>query len=249
MSQVAALSSRLLVLKEEYGMTFQVALTNPNGIVLGSDRTHLYVGLERLNQFQRPLQRQAESKILASDNGTLLCCYAGGAGSQRLAREIRKSCDPRGLSHESWRDRIQEAIRDIAASGPGIQDEVIIVRLDDNSAVLMAVEYQYGPTFTAVTDCCFAGDYSDARFVGHHLMRNDMPLEDMKNLALVCLGYASKNNPTGVGGGFDLVSIAGLGGEIMKDYYDEPDALEIAQRFNNELSVALTGLRSFTKRL
>jgi hypothetical protein len=238
MLQAAPSDTYVAVLQEEFGMTFQVALINQNGVVLGSDRVHLYVGLEKLSRFRRAVQRQTECKILFSDDKQLVCCYAGGAGSQRIAREIRRSCNPSGLSNSAWEDQIQHVTADVTASGPGIQDEIIIVRLDNQSGVLMAREYTYGPGFTSINNCCFAGDYSDARFLGHHLMRDDMSLHDMQNLSLLCLAYAYKNNTTGVGGGFDIVSV-NQKGDIYETFYPEADAMLIITQFGAVLNNAL----------
>ena len=222
-------------------MTFQVALINKNGVVLGSDRVHLYVGLEKLNKFQRAVQRHTDSKILFSDDKQVICCYAGGAGAQRIAREIRRRCNPRGLSRDAWQDHIQHVTDGVTASGPGIQDEIIIFRLDEFSGHLMAIESTYGPTFTSIDTFCFAGDYSDARFLGHQLMREDMSLCEMENLVFLCLAYAYKNNPTGVGGGFDVVAVSRQGG-MKERLYTEEEAIAITHGFDKRMLSALKSL-------
>src|SRR5207248_3282771 len=52
-----------------------------------------------------------------------------------------------------------------------------------------------------------AGDNSAARFLPFLLWRPGFPVSDLKALALLTLAYASQLNPTGVGGGFDVITL------------------------------------------
>jgi len=212
-------------------MTFQVALIGNEGIVLGSDRIHIFVGLQKLPHLQ-PRQRSTECKILVSDDERVLCCFAGGPGSVSIAREIRKSCNPVGLSESAWRDRIEGATKQIEGTGENFLDEVIVMRLDNQTGVMVVKQGHNPIQFNPINDHYFAGDYSDARFLASHLMGPNLTLSEMQNLALTTLAYAHKNNPTGVGGGFDIFSVTPQT-TIQSAFFTEDDAARAESNFRD----------------
>jgi hypothetical protein len=96
---------------EEYLMTFQVALVGTDGVVLGSDR--LFDDRRHQWRSDHPLyqnlsQRVAAKKIIISNDGSVVCGFAGGPESEPMARAIATNARPQGMTELDWKNRVEE---------------------------------------------------------------------------------------------------------------------------------------------
>jgi hypothetical protein len=246
MSQVLAIPTLPLTTpEEEFGMTFQVALIGSDGLVCASDRKFVdyhwtrpdakYAG-ERTQRGQK----MASTKFVFSGDQTLACAYAGGDQSKNLADAIITNCHPGGQSLDQWERYIKSATKEIHGSGSQSMDEVIVIRRDDcRTAIrLMKLEPRDSSTLAIEQSIC-TGDLSGAaQFLVEHLWQPGMSIIDLERLALLTLAYASKENPSGIGEGADVLTLTKADGFTLRTY-TQAQLDQMRANFDEHLSLAL----------
>jgi hypothetical protein len=240
-AQIAAALSKSFPLQrseEEFGMTFQVGLVGTDGVVLGSDQTHIHYSVQPLKDVPaigRFWHRTRGKKLLVKDDNSVVCGYAGGPASEKIARAIVTAAQPKGLSEVEWRNRIEEIVSPLRGTDSNVSDEIIVVRTDTCDSILVVMRQGgYDPTFTPVSEHVCTGDYSSARFLAKNVWRPGLTTEELKKLAFLVLAYAHRENPTGVGGGFDILTLTPHTSPKLETH-EESDAIALCDGFQNRV--------------
>ncbi len=219
-------------------MTFQVVLLGSDGLVVASDRMVSYVtpGTPGVGH---SVQRGLEGKFKKSDDGSLICFFAGGPDAQDIARRISTECLPTAPELQ-WESRLQRVAEDfprpIQAS---LSDEILVVRRDTPSAVWLVVKSgDQRASVSKISDQRCLGDNSPARFLPGHLWSRTT-IQELKTLAILTLSYAQQENPSAVSEEFDVMTL-GMTGDI---------AWETQRAGNNLQRVFTESLKNIVKRL
>jgi hypothetical protein len=199
----ASLSSEpgIEVLAEE-PVTFQVVLIGSDGLVIGSDRMQGYATLDPPRM--AAVQRSPGFKFKKKDDERVICAFAGNPSASGTALQIVSNCDPTSPEPD-W----ELSLKNAATKEGRKFDEAIVVRTDVFDTVWVVTKHSdvQSAQVMRIIDRFCAGDNSVARFLPFLLWRPGCPVSDLKALALLTLAYASQANPTGVGGGFDLMTL------------------------------------------
>ncbi len=213
-------------------MTFQVALVGADCTVVGSDR--LFSEYSR-HEVRNVAQRAPTCKILIAADRSFVCAHAGGAQSREMAREVVNKCQPQNRSQAQWESHLKEILEPIWGTSGEIVDELIIARA--GSAVLTIAKRKGGtPTeIASVENYICAGDiYLPARFLPVHLWREDMPEDSLKKLALLTLACAHEDNPSGIGCGYDIVTLRNDAATIQEDRFTLNDGRKQYEEFRSK---------------
>jgi hypothetical protein len=226
---------------EDFAVTLQVVLVGTDGLVLASDR--LIDEQRSLPRFgthyhDRHHQQDFGSKVFVGDH--IACSFAGGPDAERIARVIFESANPRGCSDTAWRTQIEGIVRTVHSSDFGVIDEVIILRGDNcRSALKLMRQGSLDPSFTQINCHRLAGDVvRQANFLPTHLWRDTMSIRDLVLLSLLTIAYASKENPAGIGGGADVLTLAGDAKFSVRSY-SQSELDKMRQDFDKSLSKVL----------
>lgn len=217
-------------------MTFQVALIGCDGLIIASDRMMVdrRWGPRAFAVHQAELnQRMRGTKTILSDHNDVVCAFAGGPAAESMARAIASDCRPEGLSLLQWQNCVEDAVKSIRGSGYHVLDEILVARTDDWHYLLrVLVQNTEAPSFLTVEEYVCTGDIlGSARFLIDHFWRKDMNVSQLKKLALLAIAYASKENPSGIGGGADIVTIK-AGWEMAVDSASESHMNALQKEFD-----------------
>jgi hypothetical protein len=235
---------QLLPLEDIQAMTFQVTLVGTDGLVVASDRMETYV---TPGQKGRPHsnQRRLVDKFLKSDDGSVVCFYAGTGLAKDIARRIATKRVP-PVSDLEWQHELQEIAEQKLGVPQGIPDEVIVVRRDNAKAAwLVATSGGVQSSVSPISSWLCTGDNSPARFLPMHLWRCASVWE-LKCLAALTLGYAAQENPSGVSREFDLMTLDTSGQITWETHYEWENVKEqfdekLVSTFRNLCSASPSG--------
>jgi hypothetical protein len=198
---------------EELELTLQVVLVGLDGLVLASDRRMVdvhWVPKAYASHRAALTQKFTTSKLLWSESRRICCAFAGGPQSSTIAAAIARECDVSPLPSAllEWQHSIEIAIGDMRGSGAHIMDEVIVLRSDSPTSALRVLVQDNCPSFVTVASAlCTGHTTAPAVFVPAHLYHSRMSVSTLKSLALLTIGYGSRDNPSGVGCGADLITL------------------------------------------
>ncbi len=190
-------------------VTFQVALIGSDGLVVGSDQLSNRQSQDDMNETPT-IEMSKQEKFVKSDDGSLLCFFAGGPTSQNVASTIAAHCAGTPTSNLSWERKVRSKVRSVELlRGAPIGDQIIVVRKHIPTAVCLVQRSLQGATFVneyKEQPVCI-GNNALAKFLVTHLWEPGRTILELKKLALLTLAYAAKENPGGVGGPFDLMTL------------------------------------------
>jgi hypothetical protein len=214
----------------EHDMTFQVALTSPQGLVLASDRLIVERGLRGFLTNQHSYQRAISKKIVLSDNRDVICAFAGGPYAGNLARHIATNCRPNGLSDLQWHTQLEAEVKQIPQyQEPGL-DELLVIRCDTVTALKIMRQNSENPTFTPIDPFLFTGGDKHARTIPELFWHSSIDLEHAAILAVLTVNHARIETPQLVGGGVDVLKVD-VSGNISEHYYSDNEAEAIRTAF------------------
>lgn len=194
----------ILTLEEEYLMTFQLALIGSDGLIVASDRRMQYRSKPEGKIDAGLFQPVAGSKFTQSPNGDVICASAGSAIATQIAIDIAMKCDPSLHSDStSWRYTVNLVAEETLATSSPHLEEIIVVRKDMPECVLL-VSAQTCASTTVISEFICTGFSTPARFLPRHLWKRSS-VASLKSLAILTLGYAEKENPSGIGDGFEIM--------------------------------------------
>jgi hypothetical protein len=220
MPQVAVpVAQSALSVEEEFLMTFQVVLVGSDGLIIGSDRRILYRSQPDGHIDAGMIQPLAGSKFNKSPTGEVICASAGTPVSADVALAIAINCDPKAYTDDaSWKSVVNQVAKETAEYSQQLE-EVIVVRRDVPTQAIV-VSIQPSVYSTVISDFICTGISTPARFLPRHLWKRS-PLNNLKTLALLTLAFAEREQPSGIGGGFDLMILEASGKVSWENY--EPD--------------------------
>jgi hypothetical protein len=191
--------------KEQYEVTFQIALIGQDGLVVASDRLGVHA---TPSETGGPIFSQASSQIkyCISDDQSVFCFWAGGAMSPVVARQIALSCKPQH-SELQWFNLIQTVAQGIPLPYQHPVDQIIVVRADTPNAVFIVTRRMDTVSSMKMRDTICTGVSTVAQFFPRHLWHSGMPISELKTLALLTLSYATEENPSSVGPPFDIMTL------------------------------------------
>jgi len=227
-------------------VSFQVALIGADGLVIGSDTKVNYATPSAVGPSS--VQQLHESKFFPSDDGEVICAYSGTSVAAGLARKIAAECSGQAPSSDvKWGNLLREvASREVI---PSFQGEVLVVRRRVTNAawvVTLTALNRGGPSVQKVTDRICTGDYLTARFVPLSLWGPDVPIQTLEKLALLALGYAADENPSSVGGKFELLILSANKEPVWKKYPADQIQRELCKPFSEGLAVLFHQLSTST---
>jgi hypothetical protein len=189
-------------------VTFQIALIGSDGLVVGSDRMVSEMKAYP-NDEKFMLDRSQQSKFVKNKGESVVCFCAGGADSQNQARDIARDCHPRGDSDLEWDTQLEQAAKKTRrVIRMDVFNEIIVVRKEIPDAVWLVKSDCQTQTFVSkITDRKCTGSNVVAQFLSTHLWNATRSIPDLKKLALLGLAYAARENPTSIGGSFDLMTL------------------------------------------
>lgn len=191
--------------QEKFLVTFQVALVGRDCTVIGSDR--LFSEYYR-HEDRNLVQHAPTCKILICEDKSFVCAHAGGAKSREMAEAIVTQCHPHGPSSTQWEIHLRQVLNQIMGTGGGVVDELLIARAGDASLIRATRKGGTDVELTQIQGNICAGDiHLPARFLPTHLCQEDMSEDKLRRLALLTLACAHEDNPSGVGGGYNLVTV------------------------------------------
>jgi hypothetical protein len=211
---------------EDYPMTFQIGLVGQDGILIGSDRMLYYAspGPANLPQQNLAMQRSQSSKFIRNDDDSIVCTFAGGPYSKHMAQAIASQQGVKAVSQFQWEINLQNLMNDYQRPPQAAIDEVIVVRPDVPSAFWVARKTNHPfAIISRMEQWACTGDNSPARFFPWHLYA-EKTIAELRPLAMLTLAYASRENPSLVGGGFDLLTIKN--GVITEEQFDTQQVLD-----------------------
>jgi len=190
--------------REEYVPTFGISLKSNAALVVGSDRNTFYFSPETGDAFSS--QRFEADKFIRNADETVICVCAGGMPSITAARNIALNAKPE-VSEAAW----QKSLEDIAMAAPRPQpwpfDEILVIRPDNPSGVWIVTRREGTASVVKNESHICIGDRSHARLLPAILWNPDLSADRLEVLARLTLSYASLLNPSGVGFGFDILTI------------------------------------------
>jgi hypothetical protein len=199
-------TAEMLCLTKEYKLTFQAAILGSDGLLVVSDRMMTICTPVPGKNFALQM-RQAFKFIESEDkNQSLVCAFAGSQFSRDIAQKIVLQCLPSNfVSTLEWEVSLNALIVNYVRPELPILDEIIIVRKDTPGAVWVA---QKGvlPVVSKIIDCVYTGDNVPARFLIGHFWEQK-PVSELRALALLSLHYACSEDPSSIGGAFDLMTL------------------------------------------
>jgi hypothetical protein len=188
--------------KEEPPMTFQVALTGSDGVIVGSDRKR---GVKTAESGYGEYQYQPAGKFVKSDDESVICASAGSPRSSSIALAIATQAnsrqEPSGLG---WINSLTE-IAD-ATAPDYMRGEVIVVRKHVRDMILVAYGQGRNTTSTKIEPHICTGIAAPARFLIEHFWEH-APVDALQSLVLLALDYAAHERPGDVGYGFDVMTV------------------------------------------
>lgn len=187
-------------------MTFQIALIGSAGLVIGSDRNTVYISPEP--DGNNSIQRLETNKFSKNPSETVFCVNAGGLAGATIAKQIASSVEA-VPSETIWEKNLQDiAISVNRRQEPWPVDEIIVGRADRPDAVWLVTKYvgSSATVIKVISNIC-TGDRSHARFLPAILWNPSLPIDRLEALAHLTLSYASQLNPSGVGLGYDFLTI------------------------------------------
>jgi hypothetical protein len=189
---------------EEYEVTFQIALIGKDGLVVGSDRKVSYLTEGTAGQ------HIAAEKYIEGADKSIVCFFAGSPLASNIARRIASTCANVLTDEPQWGILLAQAADNVA--GPSLPslamiDEVLVVRPDVPKAVWLVSKLQPNPaSVQTVTETICTGANLTSRFLPRYLW-SPLPLDTLRDLALLTLSFAERENPSGVGRGFDVLTL------------------------------------------
>ena len=234
--------SPAIEVQEEFGMTFTVALVGHNSVIVGADRRHLTFEVDSQETGMRPWQDYDDCKIYLSDNKSVVCCYAGGPQAEPLARIIATESKPNGISEMAWKTELENLANKISPDPDWrILNEVMCVRTDDRLAMTVIRQGQCTPYALPIKSQKCTGDrFSLARFLPKHFWRENMTTEELDVLARLSVAAAHRENPTGIGGGCDVATIAD--GDVSLAFYTDDENEMLLKQFDKRIRDVITQL-------
>lgn len=179
-------------LPEEY-VTFQVALIGSDGLVVASDRRAN--NLTQVAGENPGVMMNEQDKFCSNKTDTVLCFCAGGADCETQARDIVLNCQP-GEDEAQWATDLYEAAKRSRVPGSQLINEHIVIRKDIKGAVWLINSQPFCfPFVTKISDRICTGNNTPAKFLVVHLWKRNRPVIELKQLALLTLAYAEKENP------------------------------------------------------
>jgi hypothetical protein len=225
---------------KEFLMTFQVALVGTDAVAVGSDRlTSEYSPYDHADSHRTSHVSQvtADTKILLSADKSVLCAHAGTNTSREMAEAIAANgCLPH-VSDQLWRATLKSLVTPISAIFP-VPETVIVVRTATRSIFKVMREHCAAPAVTPIAKSVCTGDVSSsARFIGNHLLPAATSTNQLKNLALLAVIAAHKENPSAVGLGYDIAVVTD--GTISLESFTETQGDAVWSRFMSNLMPAI----------
>jgi len=238
MAQEAILTEPFLsaeTLEKVKRMTFQVVLIGTDGLILGSDRRSVYISNESNDDLGASAQPQDICKFELSSDGEIVCAFAGSPYSSSVAKAIAHSTEYSLAASDAEREKEAKAkLRGLGGLPNGQKDEIIIARRGELGHIdVLARRGSSEATFTKVTShICLGNNLISARFILRHFYKS-RPIDDLVDIALLTLSCAAWEDPSNIGGGFDIILLNKKGFTKPKHYaMDDPKILENRERFN-----------------
>lgn len=230
-----------VTMEAEQVVTFQIAMTGSDGLVIASDRLGRYGAGATIPQMF------SQKKYFISPGRSLVCFAAGGPTASNLAREISVQCDDLG-SNEA---ESHSALYRVAASTPGSDrpssdDEVIVAQTNALDAVWLVLRRPGTvpfPTVLRQSSVC-TGNKTSALFLPRHLWRPERSVTELKKLALLTLSYASKEEPSFVAPPFDLVTMERTNATIREESHSSLTNAEFQNGLESLLYAASSSSRT-----
>jgi hypothetical protein len=201
------MQSKRTLLPEEC-VTFQVALIGSDGLVVGSDR--LSNRLTRDDANENPtIEDGRQEKYLKSDDGSLVCFFAGDSTCQNVASSIAMHCSGNSRTDLTWTAAVRSRANSVGRIPWSIGDQLLVVRRHIPNAVWVVVRHPAGATFVTEykEQAVCIGNNALAKFLPTHLWNSGLAIPQLKKLALLTLAYAAKENPGSVGPPYDVMSL------------------------------------------
>jgi hypothetical protein len=251
MSKAIYLPAALIRIPEkEIRMTFQVVLIGSDGVVCGSDRmiadrrSVIHPYLKDESDTVELIKRTTGRKILLLRD--IACAFAGGPNAEIIARRIITDCDQDGLSLIEWQNQIVACAKSVGGSGGRILDEVIVIRKNNlGVAVRLLIQGNDTPIpFIVERGICTGDVVQAARFLSEQLCDEDsppMPVYFLERLALLSIAFASKENPTGIGRGCDILTVTPEQGFAIRQY-DKNEVDKLCNEFTEQLRQMVRGI-------
>lgn len=226
---------------EENPVTFQIAMVGADGIVVGSDRKCTFP--TRPGFRENPAHQSFEANKYA-ENEKLVCFFAGSPVSSKLAREFTsKYCGDFSSTVEWENDTVHTAEEITRSYNLPLFEELIIVRNEVRDRFWLLRKFSNASAhIEQVMNYVCTGDNSPARFLPAHLYSRSRICE-LRTLALLTLCYASEENPTGVGLGFDIMCLTADGKRAWSSF-EASDVVGLAEhkRFSSAFRKAFDRL-------
>jgi hypothetical protein len=221
------------MLPEEH-VTFQVALVGSDGVVIGSDRKVLHVTPV---EDENPIYQRTEQPKYKKDKlETVACFYAGGADSAKQASNILRASVRKDA--DSWESVAEDAARQThRIARKDFLNEILIVRKDAQHTIWLLKSNPPDAVICTITTHFCTGTYSDARFLVSRLWRPGLPVAKLKNLALLALAYATKDNSGNIGGSFDIMTM-GSDQQFRFEHYELSEVDRAFAAFHEKLTAA-----------
>lgn len=171
---------------EEQPVTFQIALVGCDGLVIGSDQLGRSVPM--IDGKPQLAQIVFGPKYCVSAGQSIVCFAAGGISTINLARQIVSECDPASRLKDAadWELELHRLARTAPYQSP---DELLIARADVIDAFWRVSRTQLGPgvilpSIQKTRDPFCIGTSTVAKFLPRHLWSPDLPVSQLKKLAL-----------------------------------------------------------------
>ncbi len=213
--------------------TFQTSLTSSAGLVVGSDRTAAYYTPEPGGGFT--VQSYEAFKFIRNPDDSVICVAAGGSSSMTFARNIALNAKP-DASEAVWQKNVHDVAMAVPRpSQPWPFDEILVIRPGDISGVWIVTRTEDSASVVKNESHICIGDRSHARLLPAILWKPALPVDRLEVLARLTLSYASVLNPSGVGHGFDILTIR-PGGQVswknfLVDGFERPFTEQISKAF------------------
>jgi 20S proteasome alpha/beta subunit len=220
--------------REESLVTFQVALVGQDCVVMGSDRLlSEYLPLENGGGVT---QRASGGKIFIADG--VACMHAGGSQSREMARAVINKRHPQELTLSQWENYLKEIVESIKGA-LNVVEELIVVRTCDLALTKTRKIGNAIVEASSVENKICAGDvHLPARFLSEHLWKEGMPEDKLINLALLTLAFAHEENPSGVGCGYDILTVRRNPPIEEPKTFSEDQGRKLYEEFHSKLRAA-----------
>jgi hypothetical protein len=189
-------------------VTFQIALIGSDGLVVGSDQKSTRQIRESIDE-NPTTEMGKQEKFLKSDDGSLVCFFAGGPTCQTIAATIAMHCTSTSMSDLRWQTAVRTRVNNADRVPSLVGDQFIIIRKHISNSVWLAQRtFQTPATVNEYKNQILCtGNNALAKFLPTHLWESRFTIRQLKTLALLTLAYAAKENPSTVGPPFDLMTL------------------------------------------